>query len=878
MKRIDIADLKKSVEILDVIGRRVSLRKKGSEHVGICPFHNDTKASLQVNTNKQVFACFACGKSGDAIDFLVDMGATFQEAVAELSGEGLNHHEPEKRKIERKAKPLAWTQVVPAPKPGQITHYRHGAPSHSWEYHAPDGSLMGLICRFDTPEGKEVLPYTYCTDGTRSEWRWQGFNKPRPLYGLDKLAERPTATVLLVEGEKTADAAAKLLPHIVVATWQGGAKAIQNADWTPLNGRSVVLWPDNDAPGTSAMLEISALLQDKTARQMWVPCPADAPPKWDVADADWTPEQALAYVRANMTDVPTAAPEPEPEPEQEPPYEDQEFEYTPPPPDFGAGNTAQQHSLDDAPFDVLGFTKEAEQMYYVFFTRGNYQVQAFKATNLSGNTLLSLAPLSWWQMAYPKKGGKFDQDAAVDDIIRRGDSKGMFNPRAIRGRGAWMDGGRVVIHAGDKLVVDGRSLVLSNLQTKYIYELAGPLSFPTENPMSVTAANRLMDVVSLCNWERPINAHLLAGWCVIAPVCGALRWRPHVWITGSAGTGKSWVFKNIVRKLLGANSLSVQSETSEAGIRQALKSDAMPIVFDEAEGEDKRARERMDAVLSLMRASSAEDGGVMLKGSASGKVQMYSVRSCFAFASIGVQITQQSDRGRVTILGLNKPVDRVRNDRWDRLKKIYLEVITPDFVSGLQARTVSMLPVILDNAETFAQAASLELGEQRAGDQLGALLAGAYSLYSNNRITLEAAIQWVKDKDWDEERSLDLTRDEHALMARLMDYIIRVDGPNVERSVGEMLMIASHVTFDENVSAKMAADRLLRYGFKVDGDHFLISQSNTHIAKMVADTAWAKSIGRTLTRVEGAQAITSARFGPGQISRAVKIPLAWLTN
>ena len=52
-------------------------------------------------------------------------------------------------------------------------------------------------------------------------WQWRGFDKPRPLYNLPAVAARPKATVIVVEGEKTADAAGRLFPHAVATTWQG---------------------------------------------------------------------------------------------------------------------------------------------------------------------------------------------------------------------------------------------------------------------------------------------------------------------------------------------------------------------------------------------------------------------------------------------------------------------------------------------------------------------------------------------------------------------------------------------------------------------------------------------------------------------------------
>ena len=102
----------------------------------------------------------------------------------------------------------------------------------------------------------------------------------------------------------------------------------------------------------------------------------------------------------------------------------------------------------------------------------------------------------------------------------------------------------------------------------------------------------------------------------MSPFCGALKWRPHIWLTGSAGTGKSWVFKNVVRRLLGETALAVQGETSEAGLRQTLGHDALPVVFDEADIDDRRSADRIQNILTLMRSASTDDGGLLLKGSA----------------------------------------------------------------------------------------------------------------------------------------------------------------------------------------------------------------------------------------------------------------------
>jgi len=99
------------------------------------------------------------------------------------------------------------------------------------------------------------------------------------------------------------------------------------------------------------------------------------------------------------------------------------------------------------------------------------------------------------------------------------------------------------------------------------------------------------------NWNEPIFSKFFAGWCVIAPICGVLSWRPHIWVNGPSGSGKTWALDNILDPLVGRLALSVQSATTEAFIRQRLKSDALPVVFDEAESEDKRGQMRMQSIL-----------------------------------------------------------------------------------------------------------------------------------------------------------------------------------------------------------------------------------------------------------------------------------------
>ena len=129
---------------------------------------------------------------------------------------------------------------------------------HVYTYRNTAGAVLRYICRIDGPP-KRIVPLTWGSLGGRIGWHMRHATY-RGLYGLDQIAARIDATVIVTEGEKAADAAALLFPSRVSVTWSGGAQAVGKTDWGPLARRRVILWPDNDAPGIAAMEQISALL------------------------------------------------------------------------------------------------------------------------------------------------------------------------------------------------------------------------------------------------------------------------------------------------------------------------------------------------------------------------------------------------------------------------------------------------------------------------------------------------------------------------------------------------------------------------------------------------------------------------------------------
>jgi len=277
-------------------------RRAGGEWRATNPTRDDRKAgSFSVNLSTGAWGDFATGdRGGDLISLYAYLhGISQGDAARQLSDEDTGPPPARPTPIDAgKPRPI---MPIPdhAPSP-TFAHQRHGEPSQVWTYRSASGSPLMHVARFDTPDGKQILPRSWVSEGGRERWAWRGITgtDPRPLYGLDRLHESPNATVMIVEGEKTADAATRLidrLPFVAVA-WLGGTATARRVKLDALEGRNVVLLPDRDAqpdtdpadqPGVKAMRTIGAALDGIAASVRIVEyTPDPARHGWDLADAE----------------------------------------------------------------------------------------------------------------------------------------------------------------------------------------------------------------------------------------------------------------------------------------------------------------------------------------------------------------------------------------------------------------------------------------------------------------------------------------------------------------------------------------------------------------------------------------------------------------
>lgn len=304
----------------------LKLERDGKEFKACCPFHGDKTPSFSIFPSRQkhwLYQCFGCGAAGDVIDFYQERygckDAT--QAVKELTGD--DRREPREAVTYQAvvnpyesydiARPPAKTPAIlagertpPLLNPKRVVDGRPKLttykPTMVFPYRTKDGALIGYVLRVEI-EGKKLTPGIWWMKNqvTGFEgWSHGSYPAPRPLYGLPELYANPDHQVLIVEGEKCKDAAKEALAgkKVVPISWMGGGKSISKTYWKSLKGRSVIIWPDNDAEGWRTALGyrdaqgnwhkgVIEYAYDAGAKRVKIIhiTPDSRPPGWDIADA-----------------------------------------------------------------------------------------------------------------------------------------------------------------------------------------------------------------------------------------------------------------------------------------------------------------------------------------------------------------------------------------------------------------------------------------------------------------------------------------------------------------------------------------------------------------------------------------------------------------
>lgn len=532
---------------------------------------------------------------------------------------------------------------------------------------------------------------------------------------------------------------------------------------------------------------------------------------------------------------------------------------------------------DARPYRILGWCPDRQRIHYQHRQTG--QIASIKPTAQAG-PLLQLAPIGWWATFHTNGKGGIDWAGACSDVIDDANTAGVFALDRVRGRGLWLEGSRTVWHLGDRLEVDGQPVALIDHRSAHHYPRLPALEVDaTLPPLSDAEGREILAAVSAMGWSSPLDPLHLLGWAVLANVGGALDKRPVLQLTSRFGSGKTYTRERVLEPLLAGLAIS-RSNSTEAGIRQLVRADSVPVLIDESEAEDHARRE---GHLRLARLS--YDGSPTDRGTTHGQALSFAVRSAVALVGINASINNPAERSRTVMVGR----EQLPQAEWAGVDRRLVALLTPETGARLLRRAVNHLHTLRANVATLRRAVEAQLGggaAARAGDTLGALLAGAFLLTSTAVVDDGQALDWLDSIGWSAAAALgesgsdgqESTAESRQCLAQLLSHEEpwRTDTGTGRLSVRELLELARSPSGADD--AEQARKALGRRGIRATDCGLEVANTAEALAPIYSRTKWRDGGHRArLLDLPGAYAAGMVRFPVLGACRACKLPWELLT-
>lgn len=475
-------------------------------------------------------------------------------------------------------------------------------------------------------------------------------------------------------------------------------------------------------------------------------------------------------------------------------------------------------------------------------------------------------------------------ELAQESLMTAASNKGVWDPtRYVRGPGAWRGGnGELVLHCGDAVFTapsrPGETGLWHSpgLIGDHVYPAADAIPRPHEVPAEgedFGVGNELLDLFKTWIWRRgELDARLLLGWIAAAMIGGALKWRPVVWITGGAGTGKSTLHE-VVNGLFDTGIVSVADATA-AGIWQKIGYATLPVAFDELEAEEDNRKSSTVIKLARMAAS----GALMLRGGADHQSTQFEARNCFMFSSILVPPLTTQDRSRMAILELGQlPIGKkapvLDHRELRRMGNLMRRRLCDGWIRWPE--TFEMMRVALQ-AQGYSS---------RGADVFGGILAAADLIIYDRQLGEEEAhalaAQLAEGYRGEQDEN---ERDEERCASHMISTVIDPHRGGARTTVGEWIIKAAGLaSFNENVAD--ANNILGTYGLKVvEGGtsrkkYLAVANYHRGLDQIFQNSHWAGKSGtqgvwvQALRRLPGAERGEKPVWFSGKAARCTLIPV-----
>jgi putative DNA primase/helicase len=778
--------------------------KDDGDYWPVSPIRADSKPGSFHISPEGTWFDFATDEGGDIIKLVELISGISPKAAAtwiiEQSGQSVPT-EPKKKKS---------APVFPIPDSAKEELNRtiqsdyatknHGKVKTGWRYHDAQGGWVFAVVRFDRADGsKDVIPYFFGDDGKWHEG--QAYKDNRPLYNLPALLANSSLPVLVVEGEKCASVK---VPGYIVTTWSGGSSAVNKTDWAPLAGRVVTIWPDADSPGLKAAQAVKAILSQ--AEILDIQGQAEG---WDIADCADPYTFLLSCPVLQDTDL-TPAGEPD-------------------------------------PFRCIGY----DSVNYWFLLGNQRQPYAIQKGGFTGSKLGELAPPSWWaEHDCLGDKGAIDVTCGQRLVIDRQNAAGMFDADILRGAGVWIDNDKILINDGQRIVtLEGQTHDLAAHTGQGVYVRSsvrfGDMTGPESTDMEGRALLQLMEAQL---WARPIDSVAALGWSLIAPFGGLLKFRPHIWISGRKGSGKTYVLDNIIREIVGPFGHEGSGKDTEPGIRRTLNMDARPVSLDEMEPKGK-ARENVTKILDLARNASSDGSGRVTMADGKGTVS-FLIRSCFCFASVNTIASEGAAiASRIIACELEAPKTPAEERAKIAESKRYYTIANMANAARFRRRMFRAMPRVLSDIALLRELLPEHFGGTREADLWAPILAAAWAIQSSQSVGCKDGQDWLDSVLGIEAATRQkLMEDEDKVIEHILSATIESDDRK-KKSVAEWMLLAA--TLDDGYAH--AGDLLGRYGMKImstrEGMRVLaVATSSDALSRLLKDTPYESSYDAQIRR------------------------------
>jgi putative DNA primase/helicase len=824
---------------------------KGDNYEISSPFRIDKNPSLHM-TSDGLWIDRSTGDKGDLIDFISRRDSLTKKESAEKIIEMSGNQIPEKKDKPQKS----YKPVIPFSnenlkllnghiKSKYITE-KYGTVSDGWTYRNQDGNPWICVVRFEHNGKKETVPFHFCDDG-----KFHAGNpvkNKRILFNTEKLNK--DLPVLIVEGEKCASIK---VDGYVLVTSIGGVGQVEKSAWKHLhNQKEIIIWPDNDIPGYKYAEYIKSVLPHAKILKI-----NNKPEKWDIADAHKEGIGLLKFIS---------------ECEEYEVISENNNKFIA---DNGTENKKSEIEITDkipahaiAPFLFLGHNEQS----HFFLPRGSNIIKKISFGSFNKTKLLELAPLSYWCMEFPNKGD-FEFNSAVDYLIRCSESVGFFFPDRIRGTGVWIDNENIIVNDGDNLK-NHKGNIITDIKSKYFYVKSEKRMGDFSGIQSTDEdGSNLIKLFVAQNFKSKLEAAHAVGWSLIAPFGGILQWRPHLWITGPKGCGKSYCLENIIEPLCRPYIHRGSGKDSSPGIYRSLRNTPMPVILDEMEpgnANNKDAKQRIEEKLELARNASSDFSANITLTNKDGQGETFCTRSCFCCSSIVPHMMGEAIESRFLLSRMNNFGDN--KTKADKTKEILQTGIMKD-PEIFKRRMYYNLDIFLKNLQIIKDILYLEMPNRKA-DNYAPIFASILLLTDLNIIEdIQKVRNWIFDDMMKDEHIKEDISDEDILLRSLFDHTIRNQN-NETISIAELINDGSLNFINEEKNLLLKRHGIAKYistgaHSTQAGEYIAIATAHGSIREILKDTMYADRYVSVLERHKAAIADKPMIRFAGQSKRAV---------